>query len=84
VRIDGRDHFNNRLGRWGDPVAVAEAQELGAKIWSDFQSGSLAQSLRSYQPLINGVDLALLEALRMKAETHRQKRAIHAYRVVKR
>jgi integrase len=25
VRIDGRDAFINRLGRWSDPVAVAVA-----------------------------------------------------------
>ena len=84
VRIDGKDHFINRLGRWDDPVAVAKAQALSAKNWSDFQSGSLDRSLRIYQPLINGHDLALLERLRICAETRRQKRAIHAYRVIKR
>ena len=84
MRIDGRDHFINRLGRWDDPVAVAKAQALSAKIWSNYQSGSLDRSLRIYQPLINGHDLALLERLRINAETRRQKRAIHAYRVIKR
>ena len=84
MRIDGRDHFINRLGRWDDPVAVAKAQALSAKIWSDYQSGSLDRSLRIYQPLINGHDLSLLERLRINAETRRQKRAIHAYRVIKR
>ncbi len=84
VRIDGKDHFINRLGRWDDPVAVAKAQALSAKIWSDYQSGSLDRSLRIYQPLINSHDLALLERLRINAETRRQKRAIHAYQVIKR
>ncbi len=84
VRIDGKDHFINRLGRWDDPVAVAKAQALSAKIWSDFQSGVFDPSLRIYQPLIHGHDVALLERLRTNAETRRQKRSIHAYRVVKR
>ena len=36
VRIDGRDAFINRLGRWDDPVAVAKAHAIAAQIWSDF------------------------------------------------
>ena len=84
MRIDSKDHFINRLGRWEDPVAVAKAQALSAQIWSEFQSGSFDTSLRIYQPLINGHDVALLERLRINAELRRQKRAIHAYRVVKR
>jgi integrase len=74
----------NRLGRWDDLVAVAKAQALSAKIWSDYQSGSFDTSLRIYQPLVNGSDVALLERLRVNAELRRQKRAIHAYRVVRR
>jgi integrase len=84
VRIDGTDHFINRLGRWEDAAAVAKAQALSAKIWSDYQSGSFDRSLRVYQPVINGCDVALLERLRVNADTRRQKRAIHAYRVMKR
>jgi len=84
VRIDGKDHFINRLGRWDDPAAVAKAQVLSAQIWSDYQSGVFDKSLRVYQPLINGSDVALLELLRVNAEMRRQKRAIHAYRVLKR
>jgi len=84
IRIDGKDHFISRIGRWSDPVAIAKAQALSARIWSDYQSGSLDRSLRIYQPLVNGHDVALLERLRSNAETLRQKRAIHAYRVVKR
>ena len=41
VRLDGRDHFINRLGRWDDPVAVARAQALSARIWSDAKEVSL-------------------------------------------
>ena len=28
VRIDGKDAFINRLGRWSDPVAVAKAHAV--------------------------------------------------------
>jgi len=84
VRIDGKDHFINRLGRWDDPVALAKAQALSAQIWSDYQSGAFDASLRIYQPLVNGNDVALLDRLKSNAETRRQKRAIHAYRVAKR
>ena len=84
MRIDGKDHFINRLGRWDDPVAVAKAQALSAQIWSDYQSGAFDASLRIYQPLVNGNDVALLDRLKSNAETRRQKRAIHAYRVAKR
>jgi hypothetical protein len=83
VRINGKDHFINRLGRWDDPVAVAKAQALSAKIWSDYQSGIFDPCLRIYQPLIHGHDVAMLERLSINAETRRQKRSIHAYRVVK-
>ncbi len=55
VRLDGRDHFINRLGRWDDPFAVARAQALGARIWSDATAGNLDQSLRSYRD--SGSDL---------------------------
>ena len=84
MRIDGRDHFINRLGRWEDAAAVAKAQALSAQIWSEYQSGTFDRSLRVYQPLVNGNDVVLLERLRLNAEMRRQKRAIHAYRVVKR
>ena len=49
VRLGGRDHFINRLGRWDDPVAVARAQALSARIWSDATAGSLDLSLLSYR-----------------------------------
>ena len=84
VRIDGRDAFINRLGRWDDPVAVAKAQAISAQIWSDYQQGSFDRSLMAYQPLINGKEVGLLEALRVRAESKRQAAAIHAYRVLQR
>lgn len=84
MRIDGRDAFINRLGRWSDPVAVAKAHAISAQIWSDYQQGVFDRSLMAYQPLINGKEVGLLEALRVRAETKRQAAAIHAYRVLQR
>ena len=84
VRIDGKDAFINRLGRWSDPVAVAKAHAIAAQIWSDYQQGVFDRSLMAYQPLINGKEVGLLEALRVRAESKRQAAAIHAYRVLKR
>ena len=72
VRIDGRDAFINRLGRWSDPVAVAKAHAIAAQIWSDYCQGTFDRSLMAYQPLINGKEVGLLEALRVRAETKRQ------------
>ncbi len=84
VRIDGKDAFINRLGRWDDPVAVAKAHAIAAQIWSDYQQGIFDRSLMAYQPLIHGKEVGLLEALKVRAETKRQAAAIHAYRVLKR
>jgi hypothetical protein len=84
VRIDGRDAFINRLGRWSDPVAVAKAHAIAAQIWSDYQQGVFDSSLMAYQPLINGKEVGLLEALRVRAETKRQAAAIHAYKLIAR
>ena len=84
MRIDGRDAFINRLGRWSDPVAVAKAHAISAQIWSDYQQGVFDRSLMAYQPLINGKEVGLLEALRVRAESKRQAAAIHAYRVLER
>ena len=69
VRIDGRDAFINRLGRWNDPVAVAQAHAIAAQIWSDYQQGTFDRSLMAYQSLIGGKEVGLLEALRVRAET---------------
>mgnify|MGYP006950525443 CR=1 len=82
MRIDGRDAFINRLGRWNDPVAVAKAQAISAQIWSDYQQGTFDRSLMAYQPLVNGQEVGLLQALRIRAENKRQAAAIHAYRLM--
>lgn len=84
VRIDGRDAFINRLGRWDDPVAVARAQAISAQIWSDYQEGTFDRTLMRYLPLVNGEQVGLLEALQANAEKTRQARLIHSARVVKR
>ena len=84
VRIDGRDAFINCLGRWNDPVAVAQAHAIAAQIWSYYQQGSFDRSLMAYQPLVNGKQVGLLEALRVRAESKRQAAAIHAYRLLQR
>ena len=84
MRIDGKDAFINRLGRWDDPVVVAKAQAISAQIWSDYQQGSFDRSLMAYQPLVDGKQVGLLEALRLRAESKRQAAAIHAYRVLQR
>ena len=84
MRIDGKDAFINRLGCWDDPVAVAKAHAIAAQIWSDYQQGVLDRSLMAYQPLINGKEVGLLEAVKARAEEKRQAAAIHAYRVMQR
>ena len=45
LRLDGRDHFINRLGRFDDPVAQARGQAICAEIWRDSQQGDLDLSL---------------------------------------
>jgi integrase len=84
VRMDCKDAFINRLGRWSDPVAVARAQAISAQIWSDYQQGTFDRSLMAYQPLINGKEVGLLEAVKARAEEKRQAAAIHAYRLLQR
>ena len=44
VRINGKDAFINRLGRWIDPVSLARAQAISAQIWSDYQQGTFDRS----------------------------------------
>jgi hypothetical protein len=67
MRIDGKDAFINCLGRWSDPVAVANAHPIAAQIWSDYQQGVFDSSLMAYQPLLGGKQVALLKALRVRA-----------------
>jgi integrase len=62
VRLDGRDHFINRIGKWSDPVAGAKANAISAQIWSDVQQGVLDASLLSYQPAVQGQEVGLLDA----------------------
>ena len=84
LRLDGRDHFINRLGRWDDPVAQARGQAICAEIWRDAQQSDLDLYLNRYRPLIEGRDQDLLCAFRSLAEDKRQARVTHAYRVVNR
>ena len=65
VRLEGKDHFINRLGRFDDSVARAQALSLSAEIWSDFQQGCLDTSLHRYKPLVEGHEPDLLEALKV-------------------
>ena len=64
LRLDGRDHFINRLGRFDDPVAQARGQAICAEIWRDAQQGDLDLSLNRYRPLVEGRDQDLLDSLR--------------------
>ena len=69
VRLDGKDHFINRLGRFDDPVARARALSISAQIWSDAHQGGLDPTLNRYRPLVDGKDLDLLEL--ESAQVHR-------------
>ena len=84
LRLDGRDYFINRLGRFDDPVAQASGQAICAEIWRDAQQGDLDLSLNRYRPLVEGRDVHLLEGLAQLSEEKKQARVTHAYRVVKR
>ena len=84
MRLEGKDCFINRLGRWDDPIAVAKAQAISAEIWSDYQQGTLDWSLNRYKPLVEGKDPELLNALEELMLRKRQGRTTHAYRVLRR
>lgn len=84
VRLDGKDCFINRLGRWEDPVARARAQAIAAEIWRDYREGTLDWSLCRYKPLVKGQDPDLIKALEELMLKKRHGRTTHAYRVVKR
>jgi integrase len=84
VRLDGKDCFINRLGRWEDPVVQARAQAIAAEIWRDYREGTLDWSLSRYKPLVKGQDPELLKGLEDLMLRKRQGRTTHAYRVVKR
>ena len=82
VRIDGRDAFINRLGRWSDPVSVVRAQAISSQIWSDYQQGTFHRSLMAYQQHVEGKEVCRLEALWVRAEKKRQAAIIHAFRLL--
>ena len=84
LRLDGRDHFINRIGRFDDPVAQARGQAICAEIWRDAQQGDLDLSLNRYRPLVEGRDQDLLDAFRHLSEEKKQAKVTHAYQVVKR
>ena len=58
LRLGGRDHFINRIGRFDDPVAQARGQAICAEIWRDAQQGDLDLSLNRYRPLVEGLESA--------------------------
>ena len=72
LRLDGRDHFINCLGRFDDPVTRARGQTICADISWDVQEGDLDLSLNRYSPLVEGRDKDLLDALRRLAEKKRR------------
>ena len=84
MRLDGKDCFINRLGRWEDPVARARAQAIAAEIWRDYREGTLDWSLCRYKPLVKGQDPELVMALEDLMLRKRQGRTTHAYRVLRR
>lgn len=63
LRIEGKEAFVNRIGRWDDPVAIAKAQAISAQIWSDVQQGTFDASLRTYQSNPEKPDVGLLTGL---------------------
>ena len=63
LRLDGRDHFINRIGRFDDPVAQARGQAICAEIWREVQQGDLDLSLNRSRPLVGDRDQDLLERI---------------------
>ncbi len=63
LRLGGRDHFINRIGRFDDPVAQARGQAICADIWRDVQQGDLDLSLNRFRPLVGDRDQDLLERI---------------------
>ena len=83
LRLDGRNHFINRLGRWDDPVAQARGQAICAEIWRDAQQGGLELPLNRCCLLVEVQDQDLLDARNPFAEEKKQARLTNARRVVK-
>ena len=63
LRLGGRDHFINRIGRFDDPVAQARGQAICAEIWRDVQQGDLDLSLNRSRPLVGDRDQDLLDRI---------------------
>ena len=83
VRLGGSDYFINRLGRYNDPVALAKASLLSARIWQDYCSGTLDFTLESYQPVPEeSADESLVLALKQFFQRTGQARVRHALRLV--
>ena len=83
VRVNGVDHFINRLGKYSDPISFAKAQSLSQRIWLDYQTGNLDTTLDSYRPSDpNAADKSLVELLSdlLASTGHGQVR--HALRLV--
>ena len=83
LRLDGRHHFINSLGRWDDPVAQARGQAICAEIWRDAQQGGLELPLNRCCLLVEVQDQDLLDARNPFAEEKKQARLTNARRVVK-
>ena len=66
LRLDGREYFINRLGRFDDPVAQARGQSICAEIWRDAQQGDMDLFLYRCRPLVEGQDQDLLDTLLQK------------------
>ena len=83
VRLDGKDYFINRLGHYNNPVALARAGMLSARIWQDYCSGNLDHSLESYQLVPeDSADESLVQSLRQFFLSNGQARVRHALRLV--
>jgi len=83
IRVKGKDHFINRLGRFTDPVDFAKAQSLSQKIWLDYQTGNLDTSLESYRPVDpNVADSSLVELLSDLLESTGHGQVRHTLRLV--
>jgi len=83
VRLEGKDCFINRLGKYSDSTALARARLLSARIWQDYCLGSLDYSLESYQPVPEkSADESLVQSLRQFYLSNGQGRVRHALRLV--
>jgi len=83
VRLEGKDWFINRLGKYSDSAALARASLLSARIWQDYCLGNLDYSLESYQPVPEkSADESLVQSLRQFYLSNGQGRVRHALRLV--